>query len=37
MRFDVDTFDDYQALCMKDFDMDISSQNLIRLFMEKVS
>jgi len=37
MRFDVDTFDDYQALCMKDFDMDISSQNLIKLFMEKVS
>ena len=37
MRFDVDTFDDYQLLCMKDIDIDISLQNLIKLFMEKAS
>lgn len=35
MRFDVDTFDDYEALCMKEFDIDISSKELIKLFMEK--
>jgi len=35
MRFDVDTFDDYQALCMKEFDIDVSSKELIKIFMEK--
>jgi spore coat polysaccharide biosynthesis protein SpsF len=34
LKFDVDTFDDYHKLCMKDFDMDISSQELIKLFTE---
>jgi spore coat polysaccharide biosynthesis protein SpsF len=34
LKFDVDTFDDYHALCMKDFDIDISSQDLIKLFKE---
>jgi len=32
LKFDVDTFDDYHKLCMKDFDIDISSQELIKLF-----
>ena len=32
LRFDVDTFDDYYKLCMKDFDIDISSKELINLF-----
>lgn len=35
LRFDVDTFDDYHKLCMKDFDIDISSKELIKLFTEK--
>ncbi len=35
LRFDVDTFLDYYKLCMKDFDMNISSQDLIKLFLEK--
>jgi spore coat polysaccharide biosynthesis protein SpsF len=34
LRFDVDTFDDYYKLCMKDFDMNISSLDLIKLFTE---
>lgn len=34
MRFDVDTFDDYQRLCMKEFDINISSLDLIKLFKE---
>ena len=34
LKFDVDTFDDYHKLCMKDFDINISSQNLIELFGE---
>jgi spore coat polysaccharide biosynthesis protein SpsF len=34
LKFDVDTFDDYHKLCMKDFDINISSQNLIKLFKE---
>ena len=34
MRFDVDTFDDYQKLCMKNFDINVSSQDLIKLFTE---
>ncbi len=34
LRFDIDTFGDYKKLCMKDFDINISSQNLIKLFME---
>lgn len=35
MRFDVDTFDDYQKLYMKDFDIDIASKDLIKLFTEQ--
>jgi len=35
LKFDVDTFADYHKLCMKDFDIDISSLDLIKLFMEK--
>lgn len=34
LKFDVDTFDDYRQLCIKDFDINISSQDLIKLFME---
>jgi len=35
LKFDVDTFDDYHNLCMKDFDINISSEDLIKLFTEK--
>lgn len=35
MRFDVDTFDDYYKLAMKNFDMNISSLELIKLFGEE--
>jgi spore coat polysaccharide biosynthesis protein SpsF len=35
MKFDVDTFDDYYKLAMKDFDVDISSTDLIKIFKEK--
>ena len=35
MKFDVDTFNDYKRLCMKDFNIDVSSQDLIKLFLEK--
>jgi spore coat polysaccharide biosynthesis protein SpsF len=34
LKFDVDTFDDYYKLCMKSFDIDISSLDLIKLFKE---
>jgi spore coat polysaccharide biosynthesis protein SpsF len=34
LKFDVDTFDDYYKLCMKNFDIDISSLDLIKLFKE---
>lgn len=34
LKFDVDTFDDYHKLCMKEFDTDISPQDLIKLFTE---
>lgn len=32
MKFDVDTFDDYYKLAMKDFTIDVSSIELIKLF-----
>lgn len=35
MKFDIDTFDDYYKLSMKDFGIDISSKDLIKLFMER--
>lgn len=35
MKFDVDTFDDYHKLAMKDFTIDISSQELIKIFGEE--
>lgn len=34
LRFDIDTFDDYQKLFMKDIDIDVSSLELIKLFTE---
>lgn len=34
LKFDVDTLGDYQKLCMKEFDIDISSKALIKLFTE---
>jgi len=36
LKFDVDTFDDYYNLCMKEFDIDISSRDLVKLFMETI-
>lgn len=36
MKFDIDTFDDYYKLEIKDFDMDISSKELILLFKDGV-
>lgn len=35
MKFDVDTFDDYHKLAMKDFRIDISSKELIKIFGEE--
>jgi len=35
LKFDVDTFDDYYKLAMKDFDINISSKELVKLFLEK--
>jgi len=35
LKFDVDTFDDYYKLAMKDFYIDVSSQKLIKIFTEK--
>ena len=35
MKFDVDTFDDYHKLAMKDFTIDVSSQELIKIFGEE--
>ena len=32
MRFDIDTFDDYQKLCMKELDINITSKQIITLF-----
>jgi len=32
MRFDIDTFDDYQKLCMKELDINITSKRIIKLF-----
>ena len=34
MKFDVDTFDDYHKLAMRDFTIDVSSQELIKIFGE---
>lgn len=34
MKFDVDTFEDYSKLAMKDFDIDISSIQLLNIFKE---
>lgn len=34
MKFDVDTFDDYQKLAMRDFTIDVSSKELIKIFGE---
>ncbi|PHS56344.1 MAG: spore coat biosynthesis protein F [Sulfurimonas sp.] len=34
LKFDVDSFDDYYKLCMKDFDINISSKDLVKLFKE---
>lgn len=34
MKFDVDTFDDYHKLAMKEFTIDVSSQELIKIFGE---
>ncbi len=34
MKFDVDTFNDYHKLAMKDFTIDISSKELIKIFGE---
>ena len=33
LKFDIDTFEDYYYLSMKDFDIDISSEDLIKLFL----
>ncbi|MCT7599795.1 cytidylyltransferase domain-containing protein [Aliarcobacter butzleri] len=35
MKFDVDTFDDYHKLAIKDFTIDVSSQELIKIFGEE--
>jgi len=35
LKFDVDTFDDYYKLAMKDFDINVSSHQLIKIFTEK--
>jgi spore coat polysaccharide biosynthesis protein SpsF len=35
MKFDVDTFDDYHKLAMKDFTIDVSSKELIKIFGEE--
>ncbi|MDN5054606.1 cytidylyltransferase domain-containing protein [Aliarcobacter butzleri] len=35
MKFDIDTFDDYHKLAMKDFTMDVNSQELIKIFGEE--
>lgn len=35
MKFDVDTFDDYHKLAMRDFTIDVSSQELIKIFGEE--
>lgn len=35
MKFDVDTFDDYYKLAMKDFTIDVSSNELIEIFGEE--
>jgi len=35
MKFDVDTFDDYHKLTMRDFTIDVSSQELIKIFGEE--
>ena len=37
LRFDIDTFDDYHNLAMKDFDIDITSEELILLYIKNES
>ena len=34
LKFDIDTFDDYYKLAMKDFDISINAKKLIKLFKE---
>ncbi|MGG7048333.1 MULTISPECIES: cytidylyltransferase domain-containing protein [unclassified Campylobacter] len=34
LKFDIDTFDDYYKLSMRDFDIDISSKEIIKIFGE---
>jgi len=33
LKFDIDTFEDYYSLSMKDFDIDITSKELVKLFL----
>ena len=35
LKFDVDTFDDYYKLAMKDLDIDMTSQEVVKLFLEQ--
>ena len=35
LKFDVDTFDDYYKLAMKDFDINVRSDELVQIFGEK--
>jgi len=35
LKFDIDTFDDYYKLAMKDFDISINAKKLIKLFKER--
>lgn len=35
LKFDVDTFDDYYNLAMKDLDIDMTSQEIVKLFLEQ--
>jgi len=35
LKFDIDTFEDYYSLSMKDFNIDITSKELIKLFLDK--
>jgi spore coat polysaccharide biosynthesis protein SpsF len=36
LRFDIDTFDDYKKLSMKNFDIDISSKELVKIFKNEI-
>ncbi len=35
LKFDVDTFEDYRKLAMRDFDIHTTSQDLVKLFLER--